>query len=61
MKIGLENISILQNKTEAKTKTYHHNTNPDETKDSFYITCYKFHFQPSEFTGHQGQNRRGRI
>ena len=39
---SVENILILQN----STATSHHNTNSAETKQSFYVTCYKFHVQP---------------
>jgi hypothetical protein len=37
-------------KQKQKQATSHHNTNSTETNSSFYITSYKFHVQPADFT-----------
>jgi hypothetical protein len=60
-KKSLENILIPQNKTSKKQPTFHDNTSSAERKVSLYITYYKLHVQPSEFTSHQRQYRRGLI
>jgi len=54
-------FDIAQQNRTKKQDTSHHNRNSAETKDVFYITCYKFHLQASEFKSHKRHYHRGRI